>query len=105
MELNHHQSDYHASYHQILIWEWSPDYRRYNVVAWFLVHEDESPVKRNGSWEFIKRAGERTPKRIVAPIYRETWTGLWNDTRDPEHENKKLFPEKMRPSIGLNDGR
>ncbi len=43
IELNHFYDDLgrHA-YDQVIFYEWSPDYRRFHVIAWCLVENDLS---------------------------------------------------------------
>lgn len=111
IELNHFYDDLgrHA-YDQVILYEWSPDYRRHHVIAWMLLDESSEigkfPQKEQGSRDWIVKWYDRDAKtkRIVrSKLYRETWSQV-----DPERENKQLFDEKYRttlPSKGVYTGR
>jgi len=86
IEVNHKLGeDGREQFTQVIIWDWSHDYRRYDVVAWWLVSgNDELPCRttcRTVRQGWLIRAGDA----------RETWT-----TNDPERDNRLLLPEKYR---------
>lgn len=100
IELNHRYDDQgRHCYDQVIFYEWSPDYRRYHVVAWCLVDNglsrlpafDHHKERYVVSW-FDRDSGRQ--RTIWAPIYRETWSD-W----DPERANKQLMDEKYRVSL------
>ncbi len=97
IELNHFYDDLgrHA-YDQVIFYEWSPDYRRFHVIAWCLVENDLSrmPTRNPKNGEYVVRWNDRDAKvhRVVrSALYRETWSQV-----DPERVNKKLLDEKYR---------
>lgn len=100
IELNHFFDDLgrHA-YDQVIFYEWSPDYRRHNVMAWCLVEDDLNrlPVRLPGSGDYSVRWHDRDAKvkrEVRSAKYRETWTQT-----DPERANKKMLDEKNRTSL------
>ncbi len=100
IELNHFYDDLgrHA-YDQVIFYEWSPDYRRFHVIAWCLVENDLSrmPTRNACNGEHVVRWYDRDAKvrrEVHSPLYRETWSQV-----DPERVNKKLLDEKYRTSL------
>lgn len=66
MELNHFRSQYS----QVILYNWSHDYQRYDVEAWYLVEQPESyPTRTNGRFE-----ARYQNKHITAKYFIETWT-------------------------------
>jgi hypothetical protein len=100
IELNHFYDDLGRNmYDQVIFYEWSPDYRRFHVIAWCLVENDLSrmPSKVNGCEDYVVRWHDRDSKvrrEVRSSLYRETWTRV-----DPERANKKLLDEKLRTSL------
>ena len=100
IELNHRYDDQgRHCYDQVIFYEWSPDYRRYHVVAWCLVDHGLSrlPTLDHSKNRYVVRWFDRETGRqreIWSPIYRETWSD-W----DPERANKELMDEKYRVSL------
>jgi hypothetical protein len=100
IELNHFYDDLgrHA-YDQVIFYEWSPDYRRYHVVAWSLLENDlaRMPVHDSHRNEYVVRwydRDEHIRRSVWSRMYRETWSQT-----DPERANKKLMEEKYRVSL------
>jgi hypothetical protein len=100
IELNHcHDETGRHCYDQLVFYEWSPDYRRYHVVAWCLVDQglarmpafDHSKRLYIVSW-YDRESGRH--REIWSPIFRETWSDS-----DPERANKKLLDEKYRVTL------
>ena len=75
--------------HQIVLYVWSPDYRRHDVIAWWIVQEEETPVFVHGYAKVKHPLGTW----IKARLYRFTETYI-----DPEIEQRKLMPVDMRKS-------
>ena len=100
IELNHFYDDLgRHSYDQIIFYEWAPDYRRYQVVAWFLVENNlaRMPTYNHARRIYVVRWYDRDAKayRVVqSKMFRETWS-----QKDPERANKKLIDEKHRISL------
>ena len=99
-KLNHFYDDLgrHA-YDQVIFYEWSPDYRRFHVIAWCLVENDTSriPIREAGSRDYVTRWYDRDSKiqrEVRSKLYRETWSQV-----DPERANKRLIEEKYRVSL------
>ncbi len=97
IELNHFYDDLgrHA-FDQVIFYEWSPDFRRFHVIAWSLVENDLArlPKKLPGSGDYSVKWYDRDSKiqrEVRAKLYRETWGQV-----DPERANKKLIDEKYR---------
>ena len=100
IELNHFYDDRgrHA-FDQIIFYEWSPDFRRFHVIAWSLIDDDlhRMPTRAPGSDETIVNWFDRDARvyrQIRSKLYRETWGRV-----DPERANKKLMEEKHRVSL------
>lgn len=95
MELNHSIScDGVCRFDQIILWKWSPDYRRWDAQYWAIVGLNDAladyPVKHGEFHECrINRDGRRIA--IRARMFRETWT-----SGDPERENARFFPIELR---------
>jgi hypothetical protein len=100
IELNHRYDDQgRHCYDQVIFYEWSPDYRRYHVVAWCLVDNGLSrlPALDHNKNRYVVKWFDRDSGQhrvLWAPIYRETWSD-W----DPERANKELMDEKYRVSL------
>ncbi|MCA9194621.1 MAG: hypothetical protein KDB03_22775 [Planctomycetales bacterium] len=100
IELNHYFDDLgRHSFDQVIFYEWSPDYRRFHVIAWCLVEGDVSrlPRRKAGTNDYVTSWYDRDTMRhrtVIAPLFRETWTQT-----DPERENRKLIDEKYRVSL------
>jgi hypothetical protein len=96
IEFNHRCSaDDCLQFDQIILWEWSPDYRRYNAQHWFLPRSlGEHPVKVGEFYQcsMVRLDGGRAVYR--AKLFRETWT-----LEDPERENIKVFPVEFRGRV------
>lgn len=92
MELNHCYSwNGDHKFDQVILWDWSPEYRRWDAQFWVIVKDMDCPVEvAPGCHEFRYWSGDR---RVVirSPLYRETWTAS-----DPERESAKLFPAECR---------
>lgn len=100
IELNHFYDDQgkHA-YDQVIFYEWSPDYRRYHVVAWCLVENNlaRMPTRDHDRDAYVVRWYDRDVRMhrsVWGRLFRETWTQT-----DPERANKKLMEEKYRVSL------
>lgn len=100
IELNHYYDDSgrHA-YDQIIFYEWSPDYRRYHVIAWCLVENDLDRMPTYDSHSELHRVSWqdrdlKLRRTVSSKLYRETWSQT-----DPERANKKLLEEKYRISL------
>ena len=100
IELNHFYDDQgkHA-YDQVIFYEWSPDYRRFHVIAWSLIEDDMSrvPFQQPGSREYAVNWFDRDSKverEVRSKLFRETWSQV-----DPERANKRLIEEKHRISL------
>jgi hypothetical protein len=86
IELNHcyDESGEHR-FDQIICWEWSYDYRRYHVVAWWMPGGELTQQLDGDTARHASRV-------YRAPLRRETWTVGY----DPEVENRKVFPCYLR---------
>ncbi len=104
IELNHlHDESGKHTIDQVIFYEWSPDYRRYDVISWRLIENDISklPVRLPGSRVYIVRwydRDARIQREVRSRQYRETWT---NSNADPERMNKRVLDEKSRSSLRL----
>jgi len=92
LEVNHKLGDCgKEQFVQVILWEWSPDYRRYHVVCWWIVHRpSETPSSH-------RRVVEHGGRRIKYLDFRESWT-----CNDPERDNRELFPESERARLYEN---
>ena len=97
LELNHRFDEFGTHcFDQIIVWEWVPAHRRYDVVCWWLVDPvslDRLPAKRGSKWQIVKQVENR---RILfrSAIYRETWTNT-----DPERENQQVRAVSTRSPV------
>lgn len=94
IELNAYYDDCgKLAYRQYIFYDYSPDYRRYDVVFWCLESDAGPVIKRGGKYNvvFIDRMAKSTRKTMQAKLYRETHT-----VTDPERENKRFLSEVMR---------
>ena len=94
IELNYtHYSGCSTGFYQVIFWDWSPDYRRHDV-AWTMQTQvvdqcgDECVVRWFDSHAKVRRV-------VRAKLYRETDTAT-----DPERENQRLLPCKLRRGLG-----
>lgn len=100
IELNHHYDDLgRHNYDQVIFYEWCPEFKRFHVIAWCLVEDDDHriPVRLPGSGDYRVRWHDRDAKamRVVkASLFRETWSQV-----DPERANKRFLEEKYRLSL------
>jgi hypothetical protein len=100
MELNHRYDDQgRHCYDQIIFYEWSPDYRRYHVVAWRLLDSTQSKMPSFSHTRNRYEVGMYNRDliqfhQIWSPMFRETWS-----TSDPERANKELLDEKYRVAL------
>jgi len=82
VEVNHtHDADGKFRFTQIIAWNWSHDYRRYDVVTWWMPNNLSEYQSKNGM-------------RIIGQSKRQTWTNY-----DPEVRNRDLFPCDNRDSF------
>lgn len=108
IEYNHFHDDLdrHA-YDQVILWEWDPQYRRYNVMEWRLVADNIESKKSNAIPTVVGgicrvRWYDTDRKRYIevkSKIYRETWTFPSRGDMDPERANKKVYDEKFRRTL------
>lgn len=99
VEVNSHidQKGRHT-YDQIIFWEWNPVLKKMVVCSWTLVSEDESNIPSRVGKRYVFRREYKREKRktiiIYADLFRKTTSRI-----DPEKENKKIFPEKLRRDL------
>ncbi len=93
IELNHKLSESGAhQFDQVILWKWSPDYRRFNVQHWFIPRDpSEYPAKAGELYQCFGFYHDQKRILIRSKMFRETWT-----THDPERENTRLFPTELR---------
>ena len=73
---------------QLIFWDWSPDYRRYNCQGWDFSHGLQ--IDRNAAGYSVRVRGSR----IVSKLLIKTHT-----VKDPERENLAIFPHEFRRSL------
>lgn len=97
IEVNHSfDADGVLRYDQVIFYDWSPDYSRFDVLAWSLI-DDELPTKLAGGrgWEFRWLDRDAKRRRVVSSkFFRETWT-----IEDPERVQKRLLDDKYRRGL------
>ena len=93
IELNHRGSENGLlQFDQVIIWKWSPDYRRYNAQHWFIPRSStEYPIRAGQFYQCFGHYSGQKRLLFRSKMYRETST-----TNDPERENLKLFPLDLR---------
>jgi hypothetical protein len=89
VEINHYCPDGSEQFVQAIAWDWSPQYRRYDVQQWVLVSNWRTVP---GGIVIIAANGDAI--HIRSSCLRETWT-----EKDPERENLKLFPMDQRRKV------
>lgn len=92
IELNHVTFESSLGYSQVILWQWSPNYRRYDCVAWYLVDPNKLhnlPQKIGQRWVARHRDTQNRDLQFHAKIFRETRTPY-----DPERESSKLLLPK-----------
>ena len=85
------------AYTQVLFWEWSPDWQRMHIVAWYITEQDriyEMPTKVGKEYLTIRRY---EGKEIHVHAKRFKLSHTYND---PERDNKKILDEKYRRGFG-----
>jgi hypothetical protein len=89
-EVNHYH-DQAGRHHftQLIAWDWSPDFTRFDAQSWLMVESYERDIR---SVVVISTSGERI--ELFSKNYRETWT-----KHDPERENAKVFPINFRRKV------
>ena len=82
MEINHT-----PAFTQVILWDWSEDYLRYDAVDWWLATKDgDRPTQTGKLWRVEYRG-----QRYSSKLYSETWT-----CEDRERASEKLFPQQWR---------
>lgn len=82
IEVNHT-----PAFTQVILWDWSDDYVRYDVVGWWVVAQDsDRPTQLSDLWR-VEYRGKRYSTRVCT----QSWT-----RNDPERDNAKLFPQEWR---------
>lgn len=97
VELNHYQPDKSKPpcFSQLIIWEYSPEYRRWHAEGWVLVNDRPySQTRVAGRHHFWFYAKDGKQCHITANRFRETVTA-----KDPERENNRLYPPEYRHSV------
>jgi hypothetical protein len=91
IEVNHF-NDGHNGYDQVILYRWSPDYCRYDVVTWYLANSLDCYPRQvhENRYEAVYKS-QKGDRRIVARSLKETWTD-----RDPERDQKRLLAERYR---------
>jgi hypothetical protein len=83
IELNHT-----PNYTQVILWQWSHDYQRYDAVGWWMADRLElHPTQHGQRWTATNSSG----KVFTSRVFGESWT-----RNDPERINARFFPEGMR---------
>jgi hypothetical protein len=99
IELNHFfDAKGRIVYDQVVFHERAPETGRFQVRAWCLVedreHLNRRPVKNEETgiyqvdWFDTDR---RIQRKITSRLFRESWSQV-----DPERENKRVHPERLR---------
>ena len=95
LEINHH-----SQFTQIIAWDWSYGYERFNVRHWWMVTTGmpDRPRMIAGWWQYEYR-GPDFSLRLRSRCFRETWTLH----KDPEREDQALLPVRHRLPIRTKD--
>lgn len=96
IELNHYRAaDGSSSYDQIVCWNWSPDYRRYDVDYWTTSSGKSLRIAADGSCHvFWLDPRRHVEYKLRSRLFRETWT-----TVDPELRNQAKWKPELRGRI------
>lgn len=100
IELNHlFSEDGGSCFDQVIFYEWSHDYSRFHVIAWYLLDNapERKPVKDFHRKDYYCEwfdVDSNIKRQVRSKLYREAWT-----TIDPERINKLVFEEKYRSSL------
>ena len=93
IELNHLYRDGQHTFDQFILYDWSPDYRRYHAICWAFPSELNRQLPKLGESHRVRLDGIE----VRAKLYRETWT-----THDPERQNLTVCPEQYRRKLATN---
>lgn len=94
IELNTTMQGDVARFTQVILWNYSHDYRRYDVVHWFFAEQlAHQPYEENGIWKVKHPHGDLI---IIAPQFRRTKTPF-----DPERKQRKQRKQKHRERVPL----
>lgn len=80
---------FNNGYKQYLLWDWSPDYKRYHCQGWAL--DRDCCINKVDNLYYLTVIRHDKIFRIKSKIFRKTITNS-----DPERQNVKLFPEEYR---------
>jgi hypothetical protein len=96
IEVNHrHDENWRHCYDQVILWDWNPEYRRFDVEAWFLIDQVTGvSIRRSGDCWLMRKTFGTEVFVIRARTKVETWTSF-----DPESKNKELKNEKFRRGL------
>lgn len=91
IELNRiYDSDDKLRLEQVILWEWSPAFRRYDVVAWRMMNEQPPYRLPGGDWCFRWHERDaRITREVRSTNYRETHT-----RHDPEIANQSFCRDR-----------
>lgn len=97
IELNHFFDDNgKLVFDQVIFYDWSPEFARYNVRAWRLVKTPAQLPQRDwssGGYVAMWQDGEQL-RRVQSQSFRETWT-QW----DVELVEREILPKERRVEL------
>ena len=84
--------NYTPRFTQVILWQWSADYNRYDCVGYWLIDDISRdlggmPTQSASGWSYATYRG----RAYRAPHVRETWT-----RNDRERDNARLHPPRWR---------
>ncbi len=92
IELNHYQSaDGCQLFDQLIFWEWSPDYRRFDAMGWVILSETSQLPTKNAQGYAVRVNRFGRDYIVRSAKYRETTT-----QNDPERVNLRMLREDLR---------
>lgn len=99
IEINHvYDETGRHRFDQMILWEWSPDYRRFHVVGWWTLNQDVNYTINGNTAQLRELVADgvvaRSARTYLGKAKRETWT-----TRDPEVTSRAVFGEQHRRGL------
>jgi hypothetical protein len=89
IEINHVKQSPHSEFRQVILWRWDSQYRRHDVVGWWIAEDkDELPTRRNGTW-FVRKKGI---------VFHADWMFCsWTNTDvEVEHQRLRKCEDRLR---------
>lgn len=99
VEINHYYNPIDAdpsspTFSQVIFWRWYPFPGEFHVTDWVMLDSVSIERTSGGGGVITFKNGNLEGKRVKTKLLRETTTNY-----DPERDDQKYFPQKLRRSI------